>query len=90
MLRRITIMLDDDLVKRIREKQAKEIKKSQKSVSFSGIINQSLRDFYKLKKWGIYLIQKNFGSKGFRTYIGPFFGFKCKEKNGVNFQLHYA
>ncbi len=50
MLRRITIMLDDDLVKRIREKQAKEIKKSQKSVSFSGIINQSLRDFYKLKK----------------------------------------
>ena len=50
MLLRITIMLDDDLVKRIREKQAKEIKKSQKSVSFSRIINQSLRDFYKLRK----------------------------------------
>ncbi len=50
MLRRITIMLDDNLVKRVREKQAKEIKKSQKSVSFSGIINQNLRDFYKLRK----------------------------------------
>jgi len=35
MLRRITIMLDDDLLKKLRAKQAKEILKSHQSVSLS-------------------------------------------------------
>ena len=39
---RITIVLDDDLVKKLREKQAKLIKESAKSVSFSSVINQTL------------------------------------------------
>ena len=42
MLRRITIMLDDDLLKKLRKKQAKEISKSQQSVSLSKIINETL------------------------------------------------
>ncbi len=43
MGQRITIVLDDDLVKKLREKQAKLIKESAKSVSFSSVINQTLR-----------------------------------------------
>ncbi len=43
MGRRITIVLDDDLVKKLREKQAKLIKESAESVSFSSVINQMLR-----------------------------------------------
>ena len=47
MLRRITIMLDDDLLKKLRNKQAKLIKKSLKSISFSRVINDSLNDSLK-------------------------------------------
>ena len=43
MAERITIMLDEDLVKRIREKQAKMIRESTKSVSFSKVINEVLQ-----------------------------------------------
>ena len=43
MLRRITIMLDDDLLKKLRSKQAKEISKSHQSVSLSKVINDLLR-----------------------------------------------
>jgi hypothetical protein len=43
MGKRITIVLDDDLVKKLREKQAKLIKESTKSVSFSSVINQTIR-----------------------------------------------
>jgi len=43
MGQRITIVLNDDLVKKLREKQAKLIKESAKSVSFSSVINQTLR-----------------------------------------------
>jgi len=42
MGKRITIVLDDDLLKKLREKQAKLIKESVKSVSFSSVINQIL------------------------------------------------
>ena len=42
MGKRITIVLDDDLVKKLREKQAKLIKQSQKAISFSRVINQIL------------------------------------------------
>jgi hypothetical protein len=44
MLTRITIMLSDDVLKKLRAKQAQEISKSQKSVSLSHIINQSLKE----------------------------------------------
>lgn len=44
MTERITIVLADDLVKKLREKQAKEIQKKLTSVSFSKIINDILRN----------------------------------------------
>ncbi len=43
MAKRITIMLDDDLVRKLHEIQAKQIKQSTKAVSFSAIINEILR-----------------------------------------------
>ena len=43
MSKRITIILDDDLAKKLREKQAKLIKNSTKSVSFSRVLNETLR-----------------------------------------------
>lgn len=43
MSQRITIVLNDELVKKLREKQAKEIKNKSKSVSFSKVINDVLR-----------------------------------------------
>jgi len=43
MARRVTIMLDDDLLKKLHEMQAKLIKESQKSVSFSRVLNETLR-----------------------------------------------
>jgi hypothetical protein len=43
MSKRVTIVLDDDLVKKLHEKQSKLIKESMKSVSFSSVINQTLR-----------------------------------------------
>ena len=43
MAKRITIMLDDDLVKKLHDLQAKQIKISKNSVSFSAIINEILR-----------------------------------------------
>ena len=41
MAKRLTIMLDDDLVKKLREKQAKLIKESTSSVSFSRVLNEA-------------------------------------------------
>jgi len=36
-------MLDDDLVKKLREIQARQIKNSTKSVSFSAVLNDTIR-----------------------------------------------
>ena len=47
MGQRITVVLDDDLVKKLREKQAKQIKESVKSVSFSRVLNMTLRKVIK-------------------------------------------
>ncbi len=41
--KRITIILDDDLLKKLHEIQAKQIKNSTKSVSFSRVLNEILR-----------------------------------------------
>ncbi len=43
MSQRITIVLDDDLALSLRQKQAKLIKGTLKSVSFSRVLNDSLR-----------------------------------------------
>ena len=40
---RITIVLNGEIHKKLRVKQAKEIKNSEKSVSFSKIINECLK-----------------------------------------------
>jgi len=47
MLRRITIMLDDKILQKLRNKQAKLIKKNQGSISLSRVINDSLNDSLK-------------------------------------------
>ena len=43
MAKRTTMMLDDDLVKKLHEIQANQIKISKNSVSFSAIMNEILR-----------------------------------------------
>ncbi len=47
MPKRVTIMLDDDLDKKLRIMQAKEIQKTTSSVSFSGTLNEVLRNSLK-------------------------------------------
>jgi hypothetical protein len=47
MAKRITIMLEDDIIKKLRDLQSKQIKEYSKSVSFSGIISQILRKHVK-------------------------------------------
>ena len=42
MAQRITIMLDDDLQKKLHELQAKKIKSSNRAVSFSSVLNETL------------------------------------------------
>jgi len=43
MSSRITIVLDDDLIKKLRLRQSKKLEKTNKSVSFSAVINEFLR-----------------------------------------------
>ncbi len=43
MTKRVTIVLDDDLVKKLREKQVRSIKNFTKSVSFSKVLNECVR-----------------------------------------------
>ncbi len=40
--RRITVVFDDELVKKLRIIQSMKIRKSKKSVSFSSVINEEL------------------------------------------------
>lgn len=42
-LKRITIMLDEDLLKKLHEKQAKLVRNSTKSISLSFVVNETLR-----------------------------------------------
>ena len=44
---RITIMLDDDIAKKLRLKQAKLLMHSKKSISFSAVLNQIIRESLK-------------------------------------------
>jgi len=47
MVVRITIMLDEKLLKKLRIKQAKMLKTQKKSISLSRLINDHLRDAIK-------------------------------------------
>ena len=47
MVRRTTVMIDDDLVKKLRIMQAKMIQNENKSVSFSHVVNLVLRNVLK-------------------------------------------
>ena len=44
MSKRISAILDDDLVVKLRQRQAKLIHKSKARVSFSQVFNETLRD----------------------------------------------
>ena len=43
MSKRVTIMLDEDLIKKLHEIQAKQIKETSESVSFSAVLNTELK-----------------------------------------------
>jgi len=43
MPQRITLLVDDELVWKLREIQAKQLKKTHKSVSFSKVVNDAIR-----------------------------------------------
>ena len=49
--KRVTIMLDSRLVKKIRNRQAKEITDTQGSVSFSKVLNEDLAKHYKIQQF---------------------------------------
>lgn len=44
MAERITVMLDEELVRKIRNRQAKKIKETASSVSFSSVLNEMLAE----------------------------------------------
>ena len=50
MSRRVTIMIDDDLDKKLRLKQAKMIQQEQSSVSYSRVLNETIRPVLSTKK----------------------------------------
>lgn len=43
MGKRITVVIDEDLVKKLHEVQARQIRESGKSVSFSRVLNELVR-----------------------------------------------
>jgi hypothetical protein len=47
MAERITIMLDEDLVRKLRNRQAKTLKETNKSISFSKVLNEVIRESLK-------------------------------------------
>ena len=49
MAKRITIMLDEDLLKKLREIQSKQIKETSESISFSKVLNEYLQTGLKKK-----------------------------------------
>jgi len=47
---RVSIMIDENIARKVRNQQAKLIRKSKKSVTFSGNINQCLAECLKKEK----------------------------------------
>jgi len=54
MSKRVTIVLDDDLIKKLRIIQAKKFTKSNTYVSFSGVVNDELRKVFKSRNNFLY------------------------------------
>jgi len=50
MMRRVTITLDDKLESKIREIQAKKISESKKSISFSNVVEEILKQGLKANR----------------------------------------
>ena len=46
---RVTIMIDNDLETKLRTRQAQLIKANNQNYSFSQVLNDSLRDYFKKK-----------------------------------------
>ncbi len=49
MAKRVTFVIDDDILKKLRQIQAKKIKESSKAVSFSAVLNELLESGLKKK-----------------------------------------
>ena len=49
--KRVTIMMDMRIEKKLRARQSKQIVDSQGSISFSKIVNEDLSKFYKLSNF---------------------------------------
>jgi len=47
LAKRVTVTIDDDLIKKLHDRQAKLIKESTESVSFSRVVNETLRKHLK-------------------------------------------
>ena len=47
MAKRVTIVMDEDIIKKLHERQAKQIKESAKSISFSRVVNETIRKHIK-------------------------------------------
>jgi len=47
MAKRVTIMIDEDLDKKLRLRQAKMIQQEQSSYSYSRVLNETLRKYLK-------------------------------------------
>ena len=47
MAKRVTVVLDEDNIKKLRVIQAKQIRESNKSISFSRVINDVLHKHFK-------------------------------------------
>ena len=43
MAKRITVVLDDEVVKKLRSVQSRQIKESSEAVSFSKVVNEALK-----------------------------------------------
>lgn len=50
MAKRITIMLDEELLKKLHNIQSRQIMESGGSVSFSSVLNDALRKYFKKQK----------------------------------------
>ena len=56
MSKRITIVIDEDINKKLRLRQAKIIQQEQASYSYSRVVNDTLR---KVLKWSVKIVAKN-------------------------------
>ena len=84
--KRITVVLDDELIKKLHEKQAALIKKSVKSVSFSRVLNDTLRKGIKQYQYFVSSLQNIFKELSWQLNK-IYFPYRINEfKNQFSFQ----